>query len=267
MAQDAKKGFLLYYDYRKHLALLNDEERGKLLMALLDYGEHNTQPELEGAALMAFSFIQAQMDRDAEKYAETVKKRSEAGKMGGRPTKAKGDKDKAKKANAFSEKQSKTKKGDTVTDTETETVTETEIDNPLPPKGGQQQPVPYARIVELYHTICTSYPTLRAIEGNREKQIAARWKKYRTIDAFRELFEKAEASDFLKGDNDRGWTADFDWLIRPTNMSKVLEGKYDNDKLKGGQSHASNSGHSGRPADTDGAGSETALSGFTMADS
>ena len=73
MAQDAKKGFLLYYDYRKHLALLNDEERGKLLMALLDYGEHGTQPELEGAALMAFSFIQAQMDRDAEKYAETVK--------------------------------------------------------------------------------------------------------------------------------------------------------------------------------------------------
>ena len=105
MAQDAKKGFLLYYDYRKHLALLNDEERGKLLMALLDYGEHNTQPELEGAALMAFSFIQAQMDRDAEKYAETVKKRSEAGKMGGRPTKAKDADGKAKKANAFSEKQ------------------------------------------------------------------------------------------------------------------------------------------------------------------
>lgn len=269
MAQDAKKGFLLYYDYRKHLALLNDEERGKLLMALLDYGEHNTQPELEGAALMAFSFIQAQMDRDAEKYAETIKKRSEAGKMGGRPSKAKGDEEKAKKASAFSEKQNQAKKGDTVTDTETVTVTdtETEIDNPLPPKGGQQQPVPYARIVELYHTICTSYPTLRAIEGNREKLIAARWKKYRTLDAFRELFEKAEASDFLKGDNDRGWTADFDWLIRPTNMSKVLEGKYDNDKLKGGQSHGNNSGYSGGPAGTDGAGTETALSGFQMADS
>lgn len=267
MAQDAKKGFLLYYDYRKHLALLNDEERGKLLMALLDYGEHNTQPELEGAALMAFSFIQAQMDRDAKKYAETIKKRSEAGKMGGRPTKAKDIDDKAKKANAFSEKQSEAKKGDTVTVTETETVTETDKDqHPLPPKGGQQ-PVPYARIVELYHAVCTSYPTLRAIEGNREKQIAARWKKYKTIDAFRELFERAEASDFLKGDNDRGWTADFDWLIRPTNMSKVLEGKYDNDRLKGGQSHGDNSGHSGRTMDTAGTGTETALSGFTMADS
>ena len=260
MAQDAKKGFLLYYDYRKHLALLNDEERGKLLMALLDYGEHGTQPELEGAALMAFSFIQAQMDRDAEKYAETVKKRSEAGKMGGRPSKA-------QKANAFSEKQSEPKKGDTVTDTETVTDIETDIDHPLPPKGGQQQPVPFTQIAELYHAICTSYPQLRAIEGNRQKLIAGRWKKYRTLDAFRELFEKAEASDFLKGDNDRGWTADFDWLIRPTNMSKVLEGKYDNDKLKGGQGHGDNSEHSGGQNGNAGKRDETPLSGFQMADS
>ena len=263
MAQDAKKGFLLYYDYRKHLALLNDEERGKLLMALLDYGEHNTQPELEGAALMAFSFIQAQMDRDAEKYAETVKKRSEAGKMGGRPAKAKDDKEKAKEANAFSEKQTEPKKGDTVTDTET--VTDTDIDHPLPPKWGQQSPIPFAQIVELYHEICTSYPKLRAIEGNRQKQIAARWKKYGGIEAFRELFEKAEASAFLKGDNDKAWAADFDWLIRPTNMSKVLEGKYDNDRLKGGQGHGDNSGHSGRQND-DGKRDETPLSGFQMAD-
>lgn len=256
MAQDAKKGFLLYYDYRKHLALLNDEERGKLLMALLDYGEHGTQPELEGAALMAFSFIQAQMDRDAEKYAETVKKRSEAGKMGGRPSKA-------EKANAFSEKQSEPKKGDTVTDTETVT----DIDHPLPPKGGQQQPVPFTQIVELYHAICTSYPKLRAIEGNRKKQLAARWKKYGGIEAFRELFERAEASAFLKGDNDSAWAADFDWLIRPTNMSKVLEGKYDNDRPKGGQGHGDNSGHSGGQNGDAGKRNETPLSGFQMADS
>ena len=88
MAQDAKKGFLLYYDYRKHLALLSDEDRGKLLMALLDYGEHGTQPELEGAALMAFSFIQAQMDRDAEKYAET-KRSGENGRQTFKSTKSK----------------------------------------------------------------------------------------------------------------------------------------------------------------------------------
>lgn len=58
MAQDAKKGFLLYYDYRKHLTLLSDEDRGKLLMALLNYGERGDMPEdLGDMAFMAFSFI------------------------------------------------------------------------------------------------------------------------------------------------------------------------------------------------------------------
>lgn len=234
MAQDAKKGFLLYYDYRKHLALLSDEDRGKLLMALLNYGERGDMPEdLDGMAFMAFSFITGQMDRDAQKYADTCRKRSEAGKQGGRPKKETGKQDKAKKANGYSEKQTEAKKGDTEKETDTETVTETDTEKgkesstPYPLKGGQQDPVPYSKIVDLYHAICISYPKLRAVEGNREKQIAARWKKYKTLDAFRELFEKAEASDFLKGENDRAWTADFDWLIRPTNMSKVLEGKYD----------------------------------------
>lgn len=144
---------------------------------------------------------------------------------------------------------------------------EENINNPLPPKGGQQQPVPYAQIVELYHTICTSYPQLRGVEGNRQKQLAARWKKYKTLDTFKELFEKAEASDFLKGENDRGWAADFDWLIKPSNMSKVLEGKYDNDKMKGGQSHGNDRANTGGSGQEDGARSEAALSGFTMADS
>ncbi len=79
---DKQKSFLLYYDYRRHLAMLNDAERGRLLMGLLDYGETGAEPELDGAAAMAFSFITAQMDRDAEKYADTCQKRSEAGKRG-----------------------------------------------------------------------------------------------------------------------------------------------------------------------------------------
>jgi len=36
----------------------------------------------------------------------------------------------------------------------------------------------------------------------------------------------AEASQFLKGKNQRNWTADFNWLMNSENMAKVLEGKY-----------------------------------------
>ena len=55
--------------------------------------------------------IIAQMDKDIEKYNETCAKRSEAGKLGGRPKKQ----EEAKKANGFSEnqkKQGKAKKAD-----------------------------------------------------------------------------------------------------------------------------------------------------------
>lgn len=259
MANDEKKGFLFYYDYRDHLQILTDEERGKLLLALLDYGATGETVKLEGAALMAFSFIKSQMDRDAERYAEKCKKRSEAGKQGGRPRKAKasegdGEKpseptdteEKAKKANAFLEKQSKAKKADTETDTDTDTKkdTDTNTTTPLTPlQGGNgktpstpAEPVdadktPYKVIVTLYHDRCKSYPKLRGLSDKRKKTIAARWKEYEhSLDTFRELFEKAEASKFLKGESDSGrnWKADFNWLMNSENMAKVLEGKYDN---------------------------------------
>lgn len=88
-------------------------------------------------------------------------------------------------------------------------------------------PTPFQQIVDMYHEICTSYPVLRKISANRKKAIAARWKEYgHDLATFRELFEKAEASPFLKGRNDRNWAADFNWLMNSANMAKVLEGKY-----------------------------------------
>ena len=97
----------------------------------------------------------------------------------------------------------------------------------LPPKGGESAAVNYSTIVGLYHQICTSYPKLRKLTDGRKRAIAARWKEYgQDLNTFRELFEKAEASPFLKGRNDRNWTADFNWLMNSGNMAKVLEGKY-----------------------------------------
>ena len=98
-----------------------------------------------------------------------------------------------------------------------------------------QQPKPkenshiYATIRELYNSVCGSYPRLVKMTEARKKAIHARLRKY-TLDDFKTLFEKAEASDFLKGSNNRNWSADFDWLINESNMTKTLEGKYDNNK-------------------------------------
>lgn len=101
-----KNSFVLYAEYRQHLDLLTDEECGRLFKAIMDFAATGNVPTLQGAERMAFSFIQAQMERDNQKYEETRKKRSEAGKLGGRPQKQ----TKAEKAIGFSDKQSETKK-------------------------------------------------------------------------------------------------------------------------------------------------------------
>jgi predicted phage replisome organizer len=80
------------------------------------------------------------------------------------------------------------------------------------------------QIVDLYHSICKSFPSVRSLSDARKKAIKARLKSY-TLDDFRTVFENAEASSFLKG-VDGGWKASFDWLIKEANMLKVLEGNY-----------------------------------------
>ena len=83
------------------------------------------------------------------------------------------------------------------------------------------------QVVDLYHSICISFPAVKALSDARKKAIKARLKTY-SIDDFKTLFEKAEASSFLKGSNDRNWSASFDWLIKDANMAKVIDGNYDN---------------------------------------
>lgn len=96
--------------------------------------------------------------------------------------------------------------------------------------------IDYLKIIDLFHEVCPSFPHIRSVSENRKKAIRARMKVY-SIDDFRTLFEKAEASDFLKGGNNKNWTADFDWLIKDSNMPKVLEGKYDNRRKENGNSN------------------------------
>lgn len=83
------------------------------------------------------------------------------------------------------------------------------------------------QVAALFNQICVSYPSVQSLSEARKKAIKARFKTY-TLEDFEILFEKAEASDFLKGGNGRNWSANFDWLIRDSNMAKVLDGNYDN---------------------------------------
>lgn len=85
--------------------------------------------------------------------------------------------------------------------------------------------IDYQQIADMYNNTCVSFPRLTKLSDKRKKAIKARLRNY-TLEDFRKLFEMAEGSSFLKGQNNRNWSATFDWLIADGNMAKVLDGNY-----------------------------------------
>ena len=89
------------------------------------------------------------------------------------------------------------------------------------------------RLLEEYHRICTSLPSVRKVEGTRKAHTFKRMDSF-SDDDFLACFEKAEASDFLSGRKEN-WRASWDWFMtNDENILKVLEGNYDNPKKKSG---------------------------------
>ena len=72
-------------------------------------------------------------------------------------------------------------------------------------------------------------PQVRAIppKSKRTTFLLARLREYGK-EALAAVVKKAAASDFLNGGGSRGFVADFEWLFRPNNFPRILEGTYDN---------------------------------------
>lgn len=86
------------------------------------------------------------------------------------------------------------------------------------------------KVLALYRQHCPSLPDVRILNEKRKKSVHALLQTFSVEDVI-EGFKKAEESDFLKGK--RGdWKADFEFLVNKNNMTKVLEGKYDNKRWR-----------------------------------
>ena len=93
------------------------------------------------------------------------------------------------------------------------------------------------QIKNLFNDICHSYPQVIVLTEEDTATINITLERY-SIEHFKAVFEKAEASSYLKGDNQRKWRASFDWLIKITNFEKTLNGKYDNSPKTSAQTAA-----------------------------
>jgi predicted phage replisome organizer len=80
-------------------------------------------------------------------------------------------------------------------------------------------------IISKYNTICTNLSKVLKKTPKREKAIKS-FLKEMTVEEFENACKMANETDFLVGKNEKGWRADFDFIIKQDNAIKILEGKY-----------------------------------------
>lgn len=88
----------------------------------------------------------------------------------------------------------------------------------------------FLKIIEAWNSLtCYGIKGIQTITPNtkRYEWLNARLKQYGEDNVLLAI-EKIRQSDFLKGDNKKGWVITFDWFVKPNNFPKVLEGNYDN---------------------------------------
>ena len=87
---------------------------------------------------------------------------------------------------------------------------------------------PHQKIIELYHEVFPSLPTVKSWPDQLKKILRKFWKEQPSLDWFRDYFNYIKDSDFLMG-RKTDFQADLEWIIRPTNRTKILNGRYHKD--------------------------------------
>jgi hypothetical protein len=127
-------------------------------------------------------------------------------------------------------------------ETERETETEKEAECISPPVG-ELPSCNHQEVINLYHK---HLPTLRRVEvwnETRKGYLRQRWRevadelsKTKVVEAsdilgwFAEFFDHIGTSKFLMGKvnskDGRSFYADLEWILKPSNFAKIVEGKY-----------------------------------------
>ena len=98
----------------------------------------------------------------------------------------------------------------------------------------KKQRVKCKKIAEAWNEVAerTGVPKILEVSkwsSTRHNNVVRLAKKHGT-EGVLDAIKKVGESDFLTGKNDRRWVCRFDWLMKPKNFEKVIEGNYDNRK-------------------------------------
>ena len=260
-----KRNLLFMHSWMALFKTMPSQEAGDLIKAVCAFVQ-GEKVDLENPLVLAmFNFIKGQIEENTEAYRAKCEKQAEYGRMGS--AKRWGEKEKAIEENSYpisengypiaedsypisengypinsdrvewhkdkdKDKDKDNKKDKDIppysppkgeeADSSLRSESRQNIDDYTPPKPERTD---YQGVLDAYHECCPSFPAVIKLTETRKRAIKARLKDY-GLDEIKRAFSLAGQSDFLKGSS--GWQASFDWLMKPANMTKVLEGNYTN---------------------------------------
>ena len=115
------------------------------------------------------------------------------------------------------------------TEKDIESDTEKDTDSFTEPEGSVCRTKDVRRIQKAWNELGLKQLVKIPSDSKRGVMLRARVREY-GVDAVLQAIAKVRDSPFLKGQNSRNWVITFDWLIKPNNFIKVLEGNYDKEE-------------------------------------
>ena len=239
------------------------EEAGEIFMALLAYANRGEEFKTDDRSMSTlFRTLQANIDRNNEKYEEKCernrqiamereKKRKEA-----RENDKKEEHERTRTCTNVNERERTSpigieigneigieneinnKEFNNIKEAKAST-SETSSDAAAEPQAQakneenqakKQDKIDFEKVRQQFNRLMEQQkiPKLKGkITGQRKAFFEARVRENGIVSVYRVMI-KAAASNFLNGGGRNGWLANFEWIFRPNNFPKVLDGYYDN---------------------------------------
>jgi hypothetical protein len=243
MTKVKTKGMLISVDIRQQVELLSNEEAGELFKALLAYTDEGTPISTDNRLLaVVFAGVRAQLDTAAERYASKCEKNKAIAIERERRKRENNEREQTctdvnERDAACTNSTNKIKENKNKSNNKKSTLKGTQkssadgADAPRPALIDTNAFVAYFN--EQLQAQGAIIKQVKNVTAQRKSTIEARARE-NGKEALKIVADKAAVSDFLNGKNDRGWLATFDWIMKPNNFVKVMEGNFDNATATGG---------------------------------
>lgn len=267
MSRNTDKGSIVINtkDAENMLQDFSKEEAGEIFMALLAYANRGEEYKTDDRSMRTlFRTIQANIDRNNERYEEKCERNRQIALE--REKKRKEAREKEKKdihertrtyTNVHDEHERtqigigneigneigigiNNKEFNIIKEAKAST-SETSSDAASEPHAGsrneakstkKEDKIDFEKVRQQFNRIMEAkkIPKLKGkIAGQRKAFFEARVRENGIVSVYRVMIKAAE-SNFLNGGGGKGWIANFEWIFRPNNFPKVLDGYYDNQR-------------------------------------